>query len=69
MKNRFDLEEEINELSSFTKKLDILSNSIHDLTQDQVINIINGISLLLTLQQNKLFDTMQQAFKIDTYKE
>jgi len=69
MKNRFDLENEINTLYSFSNKLSLLSEGIleYDLSNDEVVNVIEGLRVTLDLQTQKLHDTMSQCFKLDQY--
>jgi len=71
MKDRFDLEDEISSLYSLSANLETLSEGIleHDLEKDEIVNTIQGIKVLLTLQANKLMDTMTQCFKLNEYKE
>jgi hypothetical protein len=69
MKDRFDLENEITTLYSISTNLETLSEGIleHNLSQDEIVNTIEGIKVLLTIQANKLMDTMSQCFKLDNY--
>lgn len=69
MKDRFDLENEINTLYSFSNQLSLLSEGIleHDLSNDEVVNVIEGLRVTLDLQTQKLHDTMAQCFKLDNY--
>jgi hypothetical protein len=73
MKDRFDLENEINELHFYINQLDMINDNIlnheSDLDKDTVANAIQGVSTLMGLYANKLFDTMQQVFKLDHYKD
>jgi hypothetical protein len=71
MKNRFDLEDEISSLYSLSANLETLSEGIleHDLEKDEIVNVIEGIKVLLSLQANKLMDTVTQCFKLDQYRE
>lgn len=70
MKDRFDLETEINELYNFSEHLNTVVTGIleHSLDEDDSVNAIVGIAVLLKLQANKLNDTMSQCFKLDGYK-
>lgn len=70
MKNRFDLENEISGIYSFSDQLATLSEAILEerLTTDQTVNAIEGIKVMLELQTQKLLDTMCQCFKLDGYK-
>jgi hypothetical protein len=71
MKDRFDLENEITTLHTFADNLSTLSEGIleHNLTTDETVNAIEGLRVLLTLQANKLLDTMSQCFKLDQYRD
>ena len=71
MKDRFDLENEIMTIHTFADNLGTLSEGIltHDLSRDEITNAIEGLRVMLSLQANKLFDTMSQCFKLDNYKE
>jgi hypothetical protein len=71
MKDRFDLENEITTLYSISTNLETLSEGIleHNLTQDDIVNAIEGIKVLLIIQANKLMDTMSQCFKLDKYRD
>ena len=70
MKNRFDLENEINTLYSFSNQLSLLSEGIleYDLSNDEAVNVIEGLRVTLDLQTQKLHDTMSQCFKLDQYR-
>lgn len=71
MKDRFDLENEIMTLHTFADNLGTLSEGIveHDLSRDEITNAIEGLRVMLSLQANKLFDTMSQCFKLDQYRD
>ncbi len=71
MKNRFDLEDEISSLYSLSANLETLSEGIleYDLEKDEIVNVLEGIKVLLTLQASKLMDTMTQCFKLDQYRD
>lgn len=69
MKDRFNLEDEINNLYSFSDQLGTLSESIieHRLTTDETVNAIEGLRVMINLQTQKLYDTMCQCFRLDGY--
>lgn len=69
MKDRFNLEDEINTLYSFSDQLGTLSEGIleHNLSNDDVINVIEGLRVMINLQATKLHDTMCQYFQLDNY--
>jgi len=71
MKDRFDLENEISALHNFADNLGTLSEGImeQDLSKDEIVNAIEGLRVMLSLQANKLMDTMSQCFKLDEYGE
>ena len=70
MKDRFNLEDEINTLYSFSEQLGSLSEGIleHDLSNDDVVNVIEGLRVMINLQATKLQDTMCQCFNLDNYR-
>jgi hypothetical protein len=71
MKDRFDLENEIMTLYNLADHLSTLSEGIleHNLSNDEIVNAIEGLRVMLSLQANKLMDTMTQCFKLDQYRE
>lgn len=70
MKDRFDLENEITELHNFVQRLDDIGYGVAelDLSQDDIFNALSGLSVLLKIHAEKMFDTFQQAFHLDNYK-
>ena len=70
MKDRFDLENEINTLYTFSNQLSLLSEGIleYELSNDEVVSVIEGLRVTLDLQTQKLQDTMSQCFKLDHYR-
>lgn len=71
MKNRFNLEDEINMLYSFVDQLGTLSEATMNetLTKDETINAIEGLRVMINLQTQKLHDTMCQCFNLDNYRQ
>jgi hypothetical protein len=71
MKDRFDLEQEINTLHSISEQLGTLCEGILEerLSIDDTANALEGLRIILDLQTHKLHDTMCQIFKLDNYKE
>lgn len=69
MKGRFDLENEINTIYNFAEHLGTLSEGIleHDITNDEIVNVIEGLRVMLNLHAQKLHDTMCQCFSLDSY--
>lgn len=75
MKNRFDLEDEILRTSHYADDLrTIAANMINDsiggnVDVDKYCNAIEGVAVLIEMHSDKMFDTMQQCFKLDHYRE
>lgn len=71
MKDRFNLEEEISQLHNFADHLGSLSEGIleHNLSNDEIVNTLEGLKVLITIHANKLLDTMRQCFKLDEYND
>ena len=71
MKDRFDLEQEINALYSFAEQLGTINEEILEnrLSTDETVNAIEGIRVMIDLQTQKLHDTMCQILKLDNYRE
>lgn len=71
MKDRFDLEQEINALYSFAEQLGTINEAILEdrLSTDETVNAIEGIRVMIDLQVQKLHDTMCQVLKLDNYRE
>lgn len=75
MKDRFDLEQEILRTTNYADDLrtvveNMLNDSIEGTTDvDRYANAIEGIATLIEMQTNKMFDTMSQCFKLDSYRQ
>ena len=71
MKDRFSLEEEISNLHVYVDQLGTLSEGIleHNISNDEIVNAIEGLRVMLNLQTNKLMDTMCQCFQLDKYND
>lgn len=73
MKDRFNLEDEILRLYSFVESIESVSNflmeseDIDDDLCDKSVNALNGISALMTIHIQTMFDTMRQVHKLDQY--
>lgn len=69
MKDRFDLENEISNIHTFADQLGTLSEGIleHELSNDEIVNVIEGMRVMLNLHAQKLHDTMSQCFHLDKY--
>lgn len=70
MKDRFDLENEISTLHLFAQILDSLNEGIleHDLSKDDIVNVVSGLRVIIDLHADKMHDTMCQCFELDQYK-
>ena len=73
MKTRFDLEQDILNVTGMTQDLDTLLWRIMDspegpLTEDDLANIIIGLRYTLQLRCDKLWDTFTQVFELDQYR-
>jgi len=74
MKDRFDLEQEILQVKSYADNIRMTAermiNDDHNGTIDVDFywNALNGIAVLLDMHSDVMFDTMQQCFKLDSYK-
>jgi hypothetical protein len=66
---RFDLEDQISSLFSVSDDLVLLSNSVLEdtISKDEIANILIGLSGIVNLRRNQLFDTMKQIFQLDEY--
>jgi hypothetical protein len=63
MKTRFDLEQEILQCWGVTTDIDVLFNSIKDknLSQSQILEILNGIKVLYDLKFDSMFNTFESV--------
>jgi len=71
VKTRFELEDEISQLYHFADQLNALSEGIleHNLSNDEIVNVLQGLRVMINLQATKLHDTMSQCFKLDNYND
>lgn len=71
MKDRFDLENEISELHNFVQRLDDIGYGVAELelSQDDIFNALSGLSVLLKIHAEKLFNTFTQVLKLDNYNQ
>lgn len=69
MKDRFDLENDITSIHTFVEHLRLISFGIleNEMTNDEVVNAVEGVAQLLELHAHKTFDTFTQAFQLDGY--
>ncbi len=70
MKNRFDLEQEIGSLYSYSEQLGGISEGIleYNMSTDDVVHAIEGLRVMLDLHAQKMMDTLSQCFHLDQYK-
>ena len=71
-KDRFDLEQAIHQCWNVVDDIDDFvwrhfDSSDGPLTEDEQMNILQGISALYRMKFEKLMDTMSQVFEIDEY--
>lgn len=67
MKDRFDLENEIYQISNIADHIHNLLEHQHQLNEDEQFNTLIGIAQILRNQSMTLLDTMCQVLKIDKY--
>ncbi len=67
--DRFDLENKINETHNFVDRLNDISYGVLELgmTNDEVVNAIDGLAVLLKIHTDKLFDVFCQVHRLDQY--
>lgn len=65
--DRFDLEEQINNILDISDNLDLLTENVleNNLSKDEIANVTIGLSSILKMKHQKLFDTFKQVFKLD----
>lgn len=65
--DRFDLEEQINNILDISDNLDLLTENVleNNLSKDEIVNVTIGLSSILKMKHQKLFDTFKQVFKLD----
>jgi len=70
MADRFDLEGKITDTYNFVTNINDLSESVSNrsLSEDEIANALNGLSILLKCHTDKLFEVFSQALKLDEYK-
>lgn len=70
MKNRFDLEQEINTLYSYSEQLGGISEGIleYNMSSEDIVNAIEGLKVMLNLHTQKMMDTLSQCFHLDQYR-
>jgi hypothetical protein len=68
--DRFLLEEEISKLLNVCDDIDLLTENVleTEMSRDEIANVTLGISTLLRLRYEKIFDVFKQVFQLDNYK-
>jgi len=68
--NRFDLEEQISKGYNFSQTIKDVSDGVIDqnLSQDDIVNVLNGLSIMVDLHTSKSLDIMKQIFKLDEHR-
>lgn len=72
MKDRFDLENEITQIHTYADQLGMVCENIMDgdsLDKDDIFNVLTGIKILLDMHGDKLYDTMCQVLKLNSYNK
>jgi len=67
MKNRFDLESEINEVFYFSTHLKDLAANYSDnkLSEDELLNALIGLAVLIEVKTDKLYEVMCSVFGLN----
>ena len=71
MPDRFDLENDILAFLALSEDLDAIAYAVgeDELTPDELINVLTGLSVLNRLRANKAFDSFKATLKLDEYRE
>ena len=69
--DRFDLENKITETHNFVDRLNDISYGILEvgMSNDEIVNAIDGLAVLLKIHANKLFDIFIQVHRLDSYND
>lgn len=71
IKDRFDLEQEIMSLANYSDQIKMVARVLiekeYEVSNETVVNALNGIATLLQLHSDKLMDTMCQVLQLDEY--
>ena len=70
MADRFELESKITDTYNFVTHIKDLSDSVSNsrLSEDEIVNGLNGLAILLKCHTDQLFEVFSQALKLDGYK-
>lgn len=71
MADRFELESKITDTYNFITHINDLSDSVSNgsLSEDEIVNGLNGLAILLKCHTDKLFEVFSQALKLDGYRD
>jgi hypothetical protein len=69
MKDRSDLELDILNFANFSDQIRLVCEYFMEgkIDEDKLISSLEGIAILIELQQDKTFDSFKQTFKLDEY--
>jgi hypothetical protein len=69
--DRFDLEEKINQTYHFVDALNDISYGVMEvgMTNDEIVNALDGLAVMLKLHTQKLFDTFVQVYQLDNHNK
>jgi hypothetical protein len=70
MPDRFDLENEITNLTAVSDDLVLLAGAVlerEEFSADELSNALLGLSVMVTLRSEKLFDIFKAVFQLDEY--
>lgn len=69
--DRFDLEIKITATHNFVDRLNDISYGIVEvgMSEDEVVNAIDGLAVLLKLHADRLFDIFTQVHGLDNYND
>lgn len=70
MPDRFKLEDKITQVSTTRDKLDMVVSAFdtQQITSDEAIVALKGLSVILNLVEMELFDTFKEVFQLDEYR-
>jgi hypothetical protein len=72
-KDRFDLENEILSTIHYSEMLseivDVMESDTREIHVDEVVEALKGISVMLGVHTDKMFDTFKQTLRLDEYRK
>lgn len=70
MSDRFKLEDKIIQVATTRDKLDMVVSAFdtQQITSDEAITALKGLSVILNLVEMELFDAFKQTFELDEYR-